>query len=181
MSGGIRALGLTEPQANLDPRGIELQSLAGAYWRGGDENNTMLQRIYGTAWENMQQLKTHKKRLEEAKRRDHRTVGKKLNLFSIQRGAGGGLAFWHPKGSIIRRLIEEFWRDSHLENGYELLYTPHMANLDLYGNVWPLRFLQRRHVQDHGVENAEYQIKPMNCPFHCLVYKDTQRSTESCL
>ncbi len=164
-----------ETTGQLDPRGIELQSLAGAYWRG-DENNAMLQRIYGTAWENMQQLKTHKKRLEEAKRRDHRTVGKKLNLFSIQEDAGGGLVFWHPKGSIIRRLIEEFWKDSHLENGYELLYTPHMANLDLWKTSGHFDFYKEDMFKTMEVENAEYQIKPMNCPFHCLVYKDTQRS-----
>jgi threonyl-tRNA synthetase len=164
-----------ESTGQLDPRGIELQSLAGAYWRG-DESNAMLQRIYGTAWENMQQLKLHKKRIEEAKRRDHRTVGKKLNLFSIQEDAGGGLVFWHPKGSIIRRLIEDFWKDSHIENGYDLLYTPHMANLDLWKTSGHADFYKDDMFRTMEVENAEYQIKPMNCPFHCLVFKDQQRS-----
>ena len=160
---------------NLDPRGIELQSIAGAYWRG-DEKNAMLQRIYGTAWENMAQLKLHKKRIEEGKRRDHRTVGKKLDLFSIQEDAGGGLVFWHPKGSIVRRIIEEFWKDEHVKQGYELLYTPHMANIDLWKTSGHFDFYKDGMFKAMEVENAEYQIKPMNCPFHCLVYKDQPRS-----
>ena len=96
----------------LDSRSIELQSVAGAYWRG-DETKVMLQRIYGTAWESAVQLKVHKKRLEEAKRRDHRVLGKSLDLFSIQEEAGGGLVFWHPKGAIIRKLVEDYWKDQH--------------------------------------------------------------------
>ena len=164
-----------ESTGKLDARGIELQSLAGAYWRG-DETKSMLQRIYGTAWENAAQLKLHKKRLEEAKRRDHRTLGKKLNLFSIQEDAGGGLVFWHPKGSVIRRAIEDYWKDEHVKGGYELLYTPHMANLGLWKTSGHFDFYKENMFQSMEVEKEEYQIKPMNCPFHCLIYKDTARS-----
>jgi len=164
-----------ESTGQLDPRGIELQTVAGAYWRG-DEKNAMLQRIYGTAWENMTQLKVYKKRMEEAKRRDHRTVGKKLDLFSIQEDAGGGLVFWHPKGAIIRRLVEDYWKDQHVKDGYELLYTPHMANLDLWKTSGHFDFYRNDMFKTMEVEEDEYQIKPMNCPFHCLVFKDTPRS-----
>jgi len=160
-----------ESTGQLDSHGIELQSVAGAYWRG-DEKNVMLQRVYGTAWESGAQLKLHKRRMEEAKRRDHRVVGKKLNLFSIQDDAGGGLVFWHQKGSIIRRLIEDFWKDEHVRSGYELLYTPHIANIDLWKTSGHFDFYKNDMFKTMQVENAEYQIRPMNCPFHCLVYKD---------
>eukprot|EP00596_Hydrurales_sp_CCMP1899_P008406 CAMPEP_0119043262 /NCGR_PEP_ID=MMETSP1177-20130426/19908_1 /TAXON_ID=2985 /ORGANISM="Ochromonas sp, Strain CCMP1899" /LENGTH=631 /DNA_ID=CAMNT_0007011001 /DNA_START=289 /DNA_END=2181 /DNA_ORIENTATION=+ len=164
-----------ESSGELEARAIELQSVAGAYWRG-DETKPMLQRIYGTAWESFAQLKMHKKRLEEAKRRDHRTVGKKLNLFSIQEDAGGGMVFWHPKGSIIRRTIEDYWKDEHVKDGYELLYTPHMANLNLWKTSGHFNFYSENMFQAMEVENEQYQIKPMNCPFHCLVYKDSPKS-----
>ena len=164
-----------ESTGKLDPRGIELQSVAGAYWRG-DEKNAMLQRIYGTAWETSKQLKAYKRRVEEAKRRDHRTVGKKLDLFSIQDDAGGGLVFWHPKGSIIRRLVEDYWKDQHVKAGYELLYTPHMANFDLWKTSGHHDFYRNDMFKTMEVEEDEYQIKPMNCPFHCLVFKDSPRS-----
>jgi threonyl-tRNA synthetase len=159
----------------LPPKAIELQSVAGAYWRG-DEQKPMLQRIYGTAWENPAQLKQYKRMLEEAKRRDHRTIGKKLDLFSIQEDAGGGLVFWHPKGAVIRRGIEDFWKDAHVDNGYELLYTPHIANLDLWKTSGHYDFYREGMFDQMDVEGDQYQIKPMNCPFHCLVYKDALRS-----
>lgn len=159
----------------LPSAAIALQSVAGAYWRG-DEKNAMLQRIYGTAWEDSTQLAVFNKRQEEAKRRDHRTVGKALDLFSIQEDAGGGLVFWHPKGSIIRRQIEDFWKDEHLKAGYELLYTPHIANLDLWKTSGHFDFYRNDMFKTMEVDSAEYQIKPMNCPFHCLVYKDRPRS-----
>lgn len=164
-----------ESTGEIDARAIELQTVAGAYWRG-DEKNAMLQRIYGTAWESKEQLKQFKKRLEEAKRRDHRTVGGNLNLFSIQEDAGGGLVFWHPKGAIIRRMIEDFWKDEHVNNGYELLYTPHIANLDLWKTSGHFDFYRNDMFKTMEVEEDEYQIKPMNCPFHCLVYKNTPKS-----
>lgn len=164
-----------ESTGQIDPRAIELQSVAGAYWRG-DEKNVMLQRIYGTAWESKNQLKIYKRRQEEAKRRDHRTLGLKLNLFSIQEDAGGGLVFWHPKGGIVRRLIEDFWKDTHVKNGYELLYTPHMANLKLWKTSGHFDFYRNDMFKTMEVDEDEYQIKPMNCPFHCLVYKNSPKS-----
>ncbi|CAM9710959.1 unnamed protein product [Ectocarpus sp. 4 AP-2014] len=164
-----------ETTGDLPQKGIELQTLAGAYWRG-DENRPALQRIYGTAWENPAQLKEHKRRMVEAKRRDHRVLGKKLDLFSLQEDAGGGLVFWHPKGSIIRMLIENFWKEQHLEKGYELLYTPHVANLDLWKTSGHFDFYKDGMFDQMDVEGDQYQIKPMNCPFHCLVYKDDLRS-----
>uniref|UniRef100_A0A7S0D919 threonine--tRNA ligase n=1 Tax=Amorphochlora amoebiformis TaxID=1561963 RepID=A0A7S0D919_9EUKA len=164
-----------ETTGKLPKNAIELQTIAGAYWRG-DEKREMLQRIYGTAWENKSQLKAYKDLLAEAKRRDHRVLGTKLDLFSIQEDAGGGLVFWHPKGSTIRKLIEDFWKDLHIQNGYELLYTPHVANLDLWKTSGHFDFYQEGMFDQMDVEGDMYQIKPMNCPFHCLVYKDKLRS-----
>jgi threonyl-tRNA synthetase len=164
-----------ESTGKLNKNAIELQSLAGAYWRGSEEN-AMLQRIYGTAWESFDQLKAHKKRIEEAKRRDHRMLGKKLDLFSIQEDAGGGLVFWHAKGSQIRRLIEDYWKDAHIEGGYELLTTPHMADLGLWKTSGHFDFYSDDMFKPMQVENSQYQLKPMNCPFHCLVFKDTPKS-----
>ena len=159
----------------LPAKGIALQSVAGAYWRG-DEKRDMLQRIYGTAWETPEQLKAYKLMLVEAKKRDHRVLGKKLDLFSIQEDAGGGLVFWHPKGSVVRRGIEDFWKDAHVDANYELLYTPHVANLDLWKTSGHFDFYREGMFDQMDVEGDQYQIKPMNCPFHCLVYKDTLRS-----
>jgi len=164
-----------ESTGKLPRNAIELQSIAGAYWRG-DEKREMLQRIYGTAWETKEQLKAYKDLLAEAKRRDHRTLGTKLDLFSIQEDAGGGLVFWHPKGSTIRRLIEDFWKAEHMQGGYELLYTPHLANLDLWKTSGHFDFYREGMFDQMDIEGQEYQIKPMNCPFHCLVYKDKLRS-----
>eukprot|EP00638_Chattonella_subsalsa_P009318 CAMPEP_0117747006 /NCGR_PEP_ID=MMETSP0947-20121206/8263_1 /TAXON_ID=44440 /ORGANISM="Chattonella subsalsa, Strain CCMP2191" /LENGTH=573 /DNA_ID=CAMNT_0005564395 /DNA_START=360 /DNA_END=2081 /DNA_ORIENTATION=- len=164
-----------ESTGDLPPKAIQLQSVAGAYWRG-DESQATLQRIYGTAWEEPAQLKAYKKMLEEAKKRDHRVLGKKLELFSLQEDAGGGLVFWHPKGSTVRRLIEDFWKEAHIDQGYELLYTPHVANLDLWKTSGHFDFYKEGMFDQMDVEGEEYQIKPMNCPFHCLVYKDSLRS-----
>ncbi|CAM9470459.1 unnamed protein product [Heterosigma akashiwo] len=164
-----------ETTGDLPPKAIQLQSVAGAYWRG-DESRETLQRIYGTAWEDAAQLKAYKQMLEEAKKRDHRLLGKKLDLFSLQEDAGGGLVFWHPKGSIIRRTIEDYWKQAHLDGGYELLYTPHVANLDLWKTSGHFDFYKEGMFDQMDVEGEAYQIKPMNCPFHCLVYKDALRS-----
>ena len=133
-----------ETTGDLPPKAIQLQSVAGAYWRG-DETRDMLQRIYGTAWEDAGQLKVYKKRMEEAKKRDHRVLGKKLDLFSIQEDAGGGLVFWHPKGSTIRRGMEDFWKEAHEDAGYDLLYTPHIVSQpsELVG---PIQFVPNRFV-----------------------------------
>ncbi|KAJ1625469.1 hypothetical protein T492DRAFT_1039453 [Pavlovales sp. CCMP2436] len=153
---------------DIDTKALSLESVAGAYWRG-DEKRAMLQRIYGTAWESKEQLVEYQRRTAEAKRRDHRVLGKKLNLFSIQQEAGGGLVFWHPKGAGIRRRIEDYWKDVHVEAGYELLYTPHVANLDLWKTSGHFDFYKDGMFDQMSVEDEQYQIKPMNCPFHVLV------------
>ncbi|MFO0302895.1 MAG: threonine--tRNA ligase [Pseudanabaena sp.] len=160
---------------DINPDAFALESIAGAYWRG-DEKNPMLQRIYGTAWENPEQLLAYHQMLEEAKRRDHRTIGKDLQLFSIQEEAGGGLVFWHPRGAIIRNTIETFWKDTHAQNGYEAVTTPHMANLDLWKISGHNDFYRESMFQAMEVEHQVYQLKPMNCPFHVLIYKDTLHS-----
>ncbi len=160
---------------DIHPDAFALESIAGAYWRG-DEKNPMLQRIYGTAWETPEQLLAYHAMLEEAKRRDHRTIGKDLQLFSIQEDAGGGLVFWHPKGAIIRNTIETFWKETHAQNGYEAVTTPHMANLDLWKISGHNDFYRESMFQPMEVEHQVYQLKPMNCPFHVLIYKDTLHS-----
>lgn len=159
----------------INPEAFELESVAGAYWRG-DENNAMLQRIYGTAWQTPEQLAAYKHQLEEAKRRDHRKIGKELKLFSIQEQAGGGLVFWHPRGAAIRNIIEGFWKQTHQAQGYELVTTPHMANLDLWKTSGHNDFYRDSMFQPMEVEHQTYQLKPMNCPFHILIYKDTLHS-----
>mmetsp|Transcript_6970 Transcript_6970/g.15319 ORF Transcript_6970/g.15319 Transcript_6970/m.15319 type:complete len:715 (-) Transcript_6970:127-2271(-) len=164
-----------ESTGQLPKKAIQLQSVAGAYWRG-DEKREMLQRIYATAWKDPKQLKQYKRMLEEAKKRDHRTLGKKLDLFSIQEDAGGGLVFWHPKGSTIRRKIEDFWKQQHIDQNYDIVYTPHIANLDLWKTSGHFDFYKEGMFDQMEVENEQYQIKPMNCPFHCLMYKDAIRS-----
>lgn len=164
-----------ETTGDIDAKAVALESVAGAYWRG-DETKAMLQRIYGTAWESKEQLVEYERLQEEAKRRDHRALGKKLGLFSIQPDAGGGLVFWHPRGARVRRLIEDFWKDAHVEGGYELLYTPHVANVNLWKTSGHFEFYKEGMFDQMEVEDEEYQIKPMNCPFHVLVYKDGLRS-----
>jgi threonyl-tRNA synthetase len=164
-----------ESTSQIPQKAIALQSVAGAYWRG-DENREMLQRIYATAWKHPNQLKQYKKMLEEAKKRDHRMLGKKLDLFSIQEDAGGGLVFWHPKGSKVRKIVEDFWKDAHEEGGYDVVYTPHIANLNLWKTSGHYDFYRSDMFDQMDVENEQYQIKPMNCPFHCLMYKDELRS-----
>jgi len=164
-----------ESTSAIPAKAIQLQSVAGAYWRG-DEKREMLQRIYATAWKEPEQLKQYKKMLEEAKKRDHRTLGKKLDLFSIQEDAGGGLVFWHPKGSTVRREIEDFWKRQHLDAGYDIVYTPHIANINLWKTSGHFEFYRDGMFDQMDVENDQYQIKPMNCPFHCLMYKDEMRS-----
>jgi len=155
---------------------FKLTKLAGAYWRGNSDNE-MLQRIYGTAWPDKKSLKAYLHRLEEADKRDHRRLGKDLDLFSIQEDAGGGLVFWHPKGSRIRRVIEDYWRDRHTRGGgYELLHTPHIALETLWHTSGHTDFY-RESMYDPMVEDEQlYQLKPMNCPFHVLIYKDRLRS-----
>jgi len=159
----------------LNPKAFELESVAGAYWRG-DETKAQLQRIYGTAWETAEQLAEHQRRKAEALRRDHRRIGKDLDLFSIEDEAGAGLVFWHPKGARMRLLIEEFWREAHFEAGYELLYTPHVADLSLWKTSGHLDFYKESMFGPMDVDERQYQLKPMNCPFHVLTFASTLRS-----
>ena len=124
-------------------------SIAGAYWRG-DSDREMLQRIYGTAFVSKQELDDYLKFLEEAAKRDHRKLGKELDLFSVDEQIGGGLVLWHPKGARVRHEIEQFWKEQHYKNGYELVYTPHVGRANSMGNQRPPWFLQRKHVRPHG-------------------------------
>jgi threonyl-tRNA synthetase len=155
---------------DINPNAFALESVAGAYWRG-DETKPQLQRIYGTAWETPEQLQAYLTQKEEAKRRDHRKLGQELDLFSIQEDAGGGLVFWHPKGARMRLLIEDYWRKAHLDTGYELLYTPHIANLDLWKTSGHFDFYRENMFDQMEIEAQQYQLKPMNCPFHVLTYQ----------
>ncbi len=154
---------------------FKLLSSAGAYWRG-DERNPMLQRIYGTSFPSKEALKAHLDKLEEIKRRDHRKLGKELDLFTTQDEIGPGLVLWHPKGSMVRLLIENFWREQHIKAGYELVYSPHVARLDLWKTSGHVDYYRDNMFATMKVENSEYQLKPMNCPFHIMIYKSHLRS-----
>ncbi len=156
-------------------KAFKLLSVAGAYWRG-DEKNPMLWRIYGTAYFKKEDLEAHLKRLEEAKRRDHRRLGKDLDLFSIQDEVGPGLILWHPKGALVRKIIEDFWREEHLRRGYELVVTPHIARRHLWKISGHLDFYAENMFAPMKIDEIEYQLKPMNCPFHILIYKSRRRS-----
>ena len=154
---------------------FKLLRVAGAYWRG-DENNDVLQRIYGTAFFDKKALKKHLNDLEEAKKRDHRRLGKDLQLFTINDQIGPGLILWQPKGSQLRRLIEDYWKDEHYRHDYELLYTPHIARQDLWDTSGHLDFYSENMYASMEIDEVKYQLKPMNCPFHIGVYKSNKRS-----
>ncbi|MFZ5759117.1 MAG: threonine--tRNA ligase [Thermodesulfobacteriota bacterium] len=154
---------------------FKLIRIAGAYWRG-DEKRPMLQRLYGTAFFDAKELKSYLHHLEEAKKRDHRRVGKDLELFTISDQVGPGLILWQPKGALVRRLIEDYWKDEHYRNGYELLYTPHIARRDLWATSGHLDFYVDDMFSAMEVEEVKYQLKPMNCPFHIAIYKSKKRS-----
>ena len=154
---------------------IKLLSTGGAYWRG-DERNAMLQRIYGTSFPTQKELDAYLAKLEEIKRRDHRKLGKELDLISIQEDIGPGLVLWHPKGALVRLLIENFWREQHLKHGYELVYSPHVARLDLWKTSGHVDYYRENMFVPMKVEASEYQLKPMNCPFHIMIYKSHLRS-----
>jgi len=156
-------------------KAFKLISIAGAYWRG-DEHRPMLQRIYGVAFDTKAALAEHLKKLDEAARRDHRKLGKELDLFSIHEEAGPGLVHWHPKGAIIRRVIEDFWKDEHVKRGYDIVYTPHIAKLDLWKTSGHWEFYQNYLYSPMEVEGQEYIVKPMNCLGHILIYKTKLRS-----
>ncbi|RME87164.1 MAG: threonine--tRNA ligase [Anaerolineae bacterium] len=161
--------------AEINPDAIKLMKVAGAYWRG-DEKRPMLQRIYGTAWENTQQLEEYLHRLEEAKRRDHRRLGKELDLFSTSEEVGAGLILWHPKGGLVRHLAEEFCKQEHLANGYDFVYTPHIGRSHLWETSGHLKWYQENMYAPMTIDEDKYYIKPMNCPFHIMIYKSKIRS-----
>ncbi len=154
---------------------FKLLSISGAYWKG-DEKNPMLQRIYGVSFPKKSQLDEFLFKLEEAKKRDHRRLGRELDLFSINDECGAGLILWHPKGALIRKIMEDFWRNEHLKGGYELVFTPHIARLDLWGKSGHLDFFVENMYSPIEMENLQYQLKPMNCPFHLLIYKSQGKS-----
>jgi len=154
---------------------FKLLSAAGAYWRG-DERRPMLQRIYGTSFPAQEQLDEFLRLREQAAQRDHRRLGKELDLFSIPEELGGGLVVWHPKGALVRYLIEEFWRKEHLRRGYQLVFSPHIARARLWETSGHLSFYKDSMYGPLMIEDEEYRLKPMNCPFHILVYKSQLRS-----
>jgi len=156
-------------------KAFKLLSTAGAYWRG-DEKNPMLQRIYGTAFFSQKELDEYLAFLEEAKKRDHRRIGKELDLFSISETIGGGLVLWHPKGGRIRKTMEDFWRQRHLEHGYEIVFTPHLAREELWRQSGHLDFYKDSMFSGMEVEGQPYLVKPMNCPYHVMIYKSSLRS-----
>ncbi len=156
-------------------KAFKLLSVAGAYWKG-NEHNAKLQRIYGTAFFSKKDLDAYLARLEEAKKRDHRKLGQELDLFSIQEKAGPGLIFFHPKGGAVRKIIEDWMRDQYLARGYSLVYTPHVMRRELWKISGHANFYSENMFTPMELDDAEYQLKPMNCPGHILIYADRQRS-----
>jgi len=158
-----------------DIKSFKLLHTSAAYWRG-DERNAVLQRIYGTAWRTDKELRQYLKRLEEAKKRDHRKLGKELDLFSVTDEIGPGLILWHPKGARIRGLIENFWKKEHYKNGYEMVYSPHAAKVDLWKTSGHMSFYKENIFSPMDIEGKEYVMKPMNCPFHIQIFQSHLRS-----
>jgi threonyl-tRNA synthetase len=154
---------------------FNLVSIAGAYWRG-DEHRTMLQRIYGVAFDSEKALAEHLKKLDDVAKRDHRKLGRELDLFSLHEEAGPGLVYWHPRGAVVRRVIEDFWKEEHIKRGYDIIYTPHLAKLDLWKTSGHWEFYHDYLYSPMDVEEQEYVIKPMNCLGHILIYKTKQHS-----
>jgi threonyl-tRNA synthetase len=156
-------------------KAVKVTTLAGAYWLG-DEKNPQLQRVYGTAFFSQKDMDAHFARLEEAAKRDHRVLGKQLDLFSIQELAGAGLIFWHPKGAMIRKIMEDWMRDECLRRGYQLVYTPHVAKINLWQTSGHEGFYAANMFTPMELDDAMYRMKPMNCPFHILIYKNSPKS-----
>lgn len=156
-------------------KAFKLLSIAGAYWRG-DEKNKMLQRIYGTAFEDGKDLKDYLSFLEEVRKRDHRRLGKDLDLFSMSDEIGSGLILWHPNGAVIRNVIEDFWRDEHYKADYKILFSPHIAKLNLWRKSGHWDFYRENMYSPMEIDGIEYELKPMNCPFHIQIYKSNLRS-----
>jgi len=160
---------------DINPDAIKLLNIAGAYWRG-DERRPMLQRIYGTAWQTAQELEQYLAWREEVEKRDHRRLGKELDLFSTNPDMGSGLVLWHPKGGIIRYLAEEFARQEHLKAGYDFVFSPHIGRSWLWQTSGHLEWFKENMYSPLEIEGQEYYLKPMNCPFHIMIYKSRLRS-----
>jgi threonyl-tRNA synthetase len=164
-----------ENTAELHPDAFRLLSIAGAYWRG-HERNPMLTRIYGTAWESRRDLEEYLKRQEEIEKRDHRRLGKELDLYSTHEEAGAGLIYWHPRGALIRHLVEEYWKKEHFKHGYDLINTPHIGKSWLWETSGHLGFYKENMYAPLSIDETDYYLKPMNCPFHIMIYKSSLRS-----
>jgi len=156
-------------------KAIKVLSASASYWKGR-EGNPRMQRVWGTSFFTPDALEQHLHRLEEAKRRDHRRLGRELDLFSVSEEVGAGLILWHPKGALIRKQIEDFWRDEHIKGGYDLVFTPHIAKLDLWKTSGHTEYYKTNMYAPIEIENVAYQLKPMNCPFHITIYKTKLRS-----
>ncbi len=164
-----------ESTKELKADAFKLMNIAGAYWRG-KETNPMLTRIYGTAWSNPKELRLYMQHLEDVEKRDHRKLGKELDLFSLHEEAGSGLVYWHPNGARMRQQIEDFWRAEHYANGYEMVYTPHIGKSWLWETSGHLGFYKEGMYPSMDMDNADYYVKPMNCPFHIMIYNNSKRS-----
>ncbi len=164
-----------ENTSEIHPKAFKLLNVAGAYWRG-DENKPMLQRIYGTVWEKPEELKEYLKLLQEAKKRDHRKLGKELDLYSTVEEVGSGLILWHPKGGKIRKLMDNFWSEEHEKANYDFVYTPHIGKATLWETSGHLGFYKENMYAPNEIEGQQYFLKPMNCPFHVHIYKSRLRS-----
>ncbi|MCE5256941.1 MAG: threonine--tRNA ligase, partial [Spirochaetaceae bacterium] len=164
-----------ESTRQIRPDAIRLKTIAGAYWRG-DEKRPMLTRIYAYAFADKEGLTAHLKMLEEAERRDHRKLGKELDLFSTHEEAGPGLVYWHPKGGRFRVELENWWRDEHYKNGYEILFTPHIGKSWLWETSGHLGFYKENMYSPMKIDEEDYFVKPMNCPFHIMIYKNSTHS-----
>ncbi len=162
-------------EATSDIPAFKLLNVAGAYWRG-DESKPMLQRIYGTAWESKESMEAHLSQLEEAGKRDHRILGRDLDLFSHHDQVGSGLILWHPKGAMVRSIMENHWREQHINRGYQLVYSPHIGKSSLWETSGHLDFYRDSMYEAMDVEGQEYYAKPMNCPFHVHIYDSEKRS-----
>ncbi len=164
-----------ERTGQIPNNAFKLLSIAGAYWRG-DENQPMLQRIYGTVWPSRKELKQYLAWLEEVEKRDHRKLGRDLDLFSFHEDAGAGLVYWHPKGARIRAIIEDFWREQHYKGGYEVVYSPHIGRARLWDTSGHLDFYAESMYSPMDIDGLDYYLKPMNCPFHIKIYQSKRRS-----
>lgn len=156
-------------------KAVKLLKVAGAYWRG-DERNRMLQRIYGTSWPSEELLQQYLQKQEEARKRDHRVLGRQLDLFSLDESVGPGLILWHPKGAMVRHVIETCWREEHLKRGYQLAYTPHVGRIQLWETSGHLGWYKENMFAPMEMEGQHYMVKPMNCPFHIKIYQGNLRS-----